>query len=223
MSADRPGPLPTGHVGWARPASGPPDVVVHGDDADVAAAVAGRRRPLLRFEPTERSDLARTVGLVPGRVAGHEAPMDLLALADGRVAVSTCVLGTPPDRLHRFDRRRALAVSVDGRRLPVARAASVVVATGQFLRGADVSPRGHPGDGRLEVQVYTLRPGERAAMRARLATGAHLPHPRIHQATGREVEIVAREACPLEIDGRPTEPVRRLLVRVEPGAYRLLL
>ena len=36
------------------------------------------------------------------------------------------------------------------------RATTVVVLVGQYLRGADVSPRGHPGDGAAEVQVYAM-------------------------------------------------------------------
>jgi diacylglycerol kinase family enzyme len=208
---------------WGTPASGPPDAVVQGGDADLAAAVVERPGMLVRYEPLGDSDLARTTGLVAGRRTGIEVPMDALVLADGRMALSTVVVGVPPDRLGRFDRRLRIAVTVDGRRQPPARATTVVVATGQYLRGLDLSPRGHPGDGRAEVQLYALRPGERAAARRRLAAGTHLPHPRIHQAVGREVEIVADDPLDLEVDGEPSEPVRRLDVAVEPGAYRLLL
>ena len=69
-----------------------------------------------------------------------------------------------------------------------------MVASGQYLRGADLVPRGHPGDGRVEVQVYAVRRGERAAMRSRLPQGVHLPHPDITQTSGRQVEIRADRA-----------------------------
>ena len=78
----------------------------------------------------------------------------------------------------------------------------MVVATGQWLRGLDLVPRGHPGDGKAEVQVYRLRRPERRAMRRRLATGTHVPHPRIVTRTAVEIEIRAHRALPVEIDGR---------------------
>ena len=48
-------------------------------------------------------------------------------------------------------------IEVDGQPWFAGSATTVVIANGQFLRGADIVPRGHPGDGRLEVQVYELR------------------------------------------------------------------
>ena len=54
--------------------------------------------------------------------------------------------------------RERLLVTVDGRTVHDGPATSVVVANGQFSGTADLAPRGHPGDGRLEVQVYALRP-----------------------------------------------------------------
>ena len=77
----------------------------------------------------------------------------------------------------------------------------MVVATGQFLRGLDVVPRGHPGDGKAEIQVYELERRERRPMRARLASGAHVPHPRIRQRSARTIELRFRPPGPLEVDG----------------------
>jgi diacylglycerol kinase family enzyme len=115
-------------------------------------------------------------------------------------------------------------VLVNGRELATGRATTVVVASGQFFDGLDVVPRGHPGDGRLEVQVYALRRGERRAMRARLPQGVHLPHPHITTSTGRQVEIhVQGGRLPLTIDGVAHEPVADLTVTLIPGALRLML
>ena len=61
-------------------------------------------------------------------------------------------------------------------------------------------------------------------MRARLATGAHLPHPRIRTAH-RPPRSTVRSARPvaLEVDGVARAAVSELLVEVVPAAYRLLI
>ena len=61
---------------------------------------------------------------------------------------------------------------------------TVVIATGQFRHGLDLVPRGHPGDGRAEVQIYAVPGRERRELRVRLATGTHVPHPKITQRPG---------------------------------------
>lgn len=138
--------------------------------------------------------------------------------------MGTVVFGTPPDRLRWGSRSSTVRVAVDGRQFFAGRATTVVVASGEFLRGVDVVPRGHPGDGRLEVQVYDLPRGQRRAMRERLATAEHVPHPRIRQGTGRRVEItLASGIWPFEADGVPRAPASALEVVVLPGALRLLL
>lgn len=210
---------------WGRPASGPPDLEVRGGDPELATWVSGAPGALVRYHPDAASDLGRAVGLADRPGAGDtEVPFDAVRLPDGTVAVNMVVVGTPPDRLTRFSRRRLLTVLVDGEQAFEGRATTVVVASGQFLRGADVVPGGHPGDGRLEVQVYRLRPEERRAMRSRLEYGEHLPHPRILQRAGREVEVrVSGGDLALEVDGAARLPVSSLSTRVVPEAFRLLV
>jgi hypothetical protein len=193
---------------WGEPASGPPDLVVEGTDADLAAAVRAQPGALVRFVPTDDSDVARSIGLTRTSPGAWIVPMDALRV-DGSFALNMLVVGARPNALHRFSPRQATRVAVDGRQVFDGPATTVLVATGQFLEGLDVVPRGHPGDGRAEVQVYALRPGERRAMRARLRTGTHLPHPHITQATGRRIEVGV--------------PNRRVVVEVVPNAYRLLV
>src|SRR5205085_9583042 len=122
-------------------------------------------------------------------------------------------------------RRRAGSVEIEvvGRPWFAGASTTVVLANGQVLRGADIVPRGHPGDGRWEVQVYELRRRERRAMRRRLTTGAHVPHPRIRSRTARRVEIGAPHDWALEVDGVRAEPVRTLMCEVVPAAFRLLV
>jgi hypothetical protein len=212
---------------WGVPTDAEADTTVRGNDGALADALAdldarGHTDPLVRFHP-EDSDLARTVGLgapVTGR-GGIALPLDRI---DGDLgAVNLLVSGVRPDRLRSRHRRRRVVVEVDGRRVHDGPATSVVVANGQFLHGLDLVPRGHPGDGRLEVHVYALRAGERAAMRRRLPAGAHVPHPRIVTTTGRDVTIRWARPTPVEADGRAATTVAQVHARVRAGAYRLLV
>jgi hypothetical protein len=202
-----------------------PDVVVSGDDLALARVVADHPGALVEFRPSAASDVARVVGLRP---AGEPQPadqvaLDALRLPDGGLAVNMVVLGTPPDRTRRFTRPIAVSLDVDGTTVSTARATGIVVATGQFLRGLDVVPRGHPGDGRLEVYVFRLRGSERRAMRARLPQGTHVPHPRITARPGRHVEVVAHRPVALEVDGETRPAVRAFTIDVVEQAYRLLV
>jgi hypothetical protein len=211
---------------WGRPATAPADLVVTGGDHALAGAVARVPGALVRFDPDAGSDLARAVGLAApagAAPAGTELPMDVLALPNGDVVVNMLVVGAPPERLSRSTRAFEATVTLDDRPWFSGPATTVVVAVGQWRRGLDLVPRGHPGDGRAEVQVYALRPGERAAMRLRLAAGGHLPHPRIATRTARTVTIVTNRAVPVDLDGEAGAPAERVEAAVRAGAYRLLV
>jgi hypothetical protein len=212
---------------WERPATGPADWHVSGDDATLAAAVRDHPGARVVFRPDGASDLARALGL-PGAGDGSlELPVDALRIdADGRelFAVNMVVVGVAPDRARWVTRSPGVRVRVDERVAHDGPATAVVVASGQYLRGSDVVPRGHPGDGRAEIQVYAVGRGERAGVRSRLPQGVHLPHPDITQTTGRRVEIRAdRGPLPVEIDGAPAPPAARVTVDVVPGAFVLVV
>ncbi len=212
---------------WERPASGPAEWQVEGDDATLAAAVRDHPGARIEFRPGAGSDLARALGLHTGGGTALELGLDALrVLADDRelFAVNMVVVGAAPDRTGRFTRAPEVRVRVDERVAHDGRATGVVVASGQHLRGADVVPRGHPGDGLIEVQVYAVRRGERAGVRARLPQGVHLPHPDITQTRGRHVEVRAdRGPVPLEVDGVAVPPAALVTVDVVPGAFVLVL
>lgn len=210
---------------WGEPASGPPDLEVHGGDADLAAVVGPHPGALVRFVPDDSSDLARAIGLAAGPApAGVAVPIDALELDGGAHAVNAVVLGSTPGTLHWVTRTVPMRVLVDGREVYAGRATTVVVASGQFLEGDDAVPRGHPGDGRVEVQVYGLHRSERRPMRARLPRGEHVPHPRITAARGKQVEVeVEQGELALTVDRVPAGTVRHLSVAVLPSAVRLLL
>jgi len=209
---------------WGRPTTAAPDLEVAGGDADLAAAVSACGGALVRFRPDGTSDLAGAVGLGPGPSSrGIELPLDLLRLDDGRAGANMVVIGAPPDAVGRFSRRFGANVRVDDKPLFHGPCTTIVIATGQFRRGLDLVPRGHPGDGRAEVQVYCVRARERPELRARLATGTHVPHPGITQRSGARIDVTADRRVALEVDGRPESATDLVRIRVEPNAYRLLL
>ena len=197
---------------------------VAGDDTDLAAVAMSNRGVLVRFRPSPRSDLARALGLGPASTGATEVAIDALEVEPDGGAVNAVVLGPPPDRLRWSARASDITVRVDGRPWFRGRATTVVVASGQFLRGADVVPRGHPGDGWAEVQVYALARRARRPMRRRLPTGTHVPHPGIRAGRARRVEVeVAGRGLPVEVDGRPRGRTSRLGVTLVPAAIRLLV
>ena len=217
---------------WGRPTDATADLECHGDDQALAALITAKqgtdpeRGRLVRFFPAG-SDLARAVGLVDVRddrpVRGIELPIDAIS-SDLGVAMNCVILGVLPTRLRPYHRRRPVRVCVDGRELFSGPATTVVIANGQFVAGADLVPRGHPGDGRLEVQVYALAPGERGPMRRRLPTGSHLPHPHILATSGRVIEVDSlNRPWPVTLDRRSGRAETRLGVSILPGALRLLI
>ncbi len=215
---------------WGTDASGPADLEVRGDDAALAAATAVSPGARIRFLPAPNSDLARALGLATnGGLANGEdrlLPVDALRIvSDDRegLAVNAVVLGTPPGRLRRWTRRHAVEVVVDARPWRTSAVTTVLIANGEFLDGLDAVPRGHPGDGRAEVQLYTLAPSQRAGMRRRIVTGTHVPHPGIDARTARRVEVRAGRPLAVTVDGHAWAPSRNLTVEVLPGAVQLVV
>jgi diacylglycerol kinase family enzyme len=220
---------------WGRPAGGPPDLEVTGDDAALARAVEHARKrggsaPLVRFRP-EASSFARAVGLPPGAApatAGLALPVDALDVEAGehygrRLAVNGVVLGVPPDRLRGRHALVPVAVTCDGRPLAPAEATTVAVLNGQFLDDLDVAPRGHPGDGRAEVVVLAVTARDRKAMRQRMARGDHLPHPGITVQSARRVRVEWASEQSIEVDGHPVGRRRVVEIAVLAQAFELLV
>jgi hypothetical protein len=216
---------------WGAPARGPADIEVTGGDADLAAAVADRPGLLVRFRPAATSDLAGAVGLGGEGAPGFEVALDLLRVEHSEhveqrgaeTAVNMVVIGTPPDRVRRSTRRFRANVRIDDQPVFDGPCTTVVVAIGQFRAGLDVVPRGHPGDGRAEIQVYAVAGPDRRVLRRRLATGTHVPHPGITQRTGRLITVRTGRSVALEVDGRARPATDLVELTVVPAAYRLLL
>jgi len=215
---------------WGEPLDPSDEVVdVHPGGIDMAIAIAAGAHPgaVLRFRPvTGACDFAQAIGLTRESAGARTTvlPCDLMEAGPGLFVINAVVLGPRPDWLRWWHRTHPVTVEVDGRPVGPDRATTVVIANGQFVRGTNLSPRGHPGDGRVEVQVYALRPGERRAMRARLATGEHVPHPRITLASGRRVVVRWGDGPrPADVDGREISSRDGFTVDVRPGAARVLI
>ncbi len=216
---------------WERPAAGPATWHVEGDDAALAAAVRDQPGARVGFRPDPRSDLARALGVHTAPSGPAEGTLELAVdalrvTADERelFAVNMVVVGTAPDRTGWLTGAPDLRVEVDGRVAHDGPATTVVIANGQYLRGNDVVPRGHPGDGRAEVQVYSVARGQRSGVRTRLPQGVHLPHPDITQTTGRRIVVVA-DARPVavEVDGVPGPSATRIAVEIVPEAFLIVV
>ena len=231
---------------WGEPSAGPADVAVDGDDAALAAAVSAHPPGVrLAWHPTPAADFARAVG-VTGRSDGatRDLPCDAMVVVAGvpsgegsgpdgdrpQLAVNMAIFGFRPDQVRWSSPSHHLRVVVDGRVVHDGPTTGVVVANGQFLAGADLVPRGHPGDGRLEVQVYAVPRRQRREMRERLAVGTHVPHPGIRQTTGRIVDVAlagtgprAPEREQLAIDGTAPVWAARLHVEVRERAFALVV
>ncbi len=208
---------------WERAASGPATATGAGGDTDLARLVAAHPGGRLAFRPDADCDLARAVGLRLDSPGAVELPMDALDLGDAGLAVNAVVIGRRPDRLRRLDRPRLVTVHVDDRAVFDGAASSVVLANGQFWRGVDLVPRGHPGDGRLEVQVYAPEAGERAAVSRQVRAGTHLPHPRIVTTSGHRAEVRVDVPVPVEVDGHSGPKRAGVTATVREDAYLLLV
>ena len=191
---------------WGCAAALPDDGVVVTTDAEAAEALEDARRlgrplPVLGLLG---GDLCRTLGGTGdrGRLTSAQAmtfPVDLgEILVDGRI--------------HLF-----VAHVTAGARL------RFVAMNAQWLGEWNVSPRGHPNDGRLDVFESALSRLDWWQVRRRLPQGAHLPHPRIEERHVPAVQVAFPSALPVHIDGRHLGAAHNLSVRVAPDALRVVV
>jgi len=211
---------------WERPVAAGivPDLVVTGDDRALVDALEPWRDgvPLVAWTP-RASAFAGSIGLgADGPSRSLEVACDLVVMAGAeRPALNAVVFGKFP--AGRFTRDATITCTVDGREVFSGRATNVIVGNGQFVAGADLFPRGHPGDGRAEVLVIGVPKAQRAAFRERLASGDATRHADVHRASGADVQIAADRPLDVFLDGVKAPGVRAAEIHVRPGAFRLLL
>jgi hypothetical protein len=189
---------------WGRRVVTPRDIVDVDTDAGLVAALAAADG---RSVVVHGGDLRRTVGAASADASGHalELPVDLIKVTTD------------------FGERRACAHVVARNRLRRGRwwrGKVVVVMNAQFLGGRHIAPRGHPNDGRLELQecdaALPLR--ARLAAQGRLRDGAHVPHPMIATRSVRAATWKFEHPMEVLIDGQRAGVSRTLGVAVEPDA-----
>lgn len=182
------------------------------------------------------TDAAARAAIVEARAAGR--PLPRLGLLGGDLA-RTLGGGRPgadPDRLPSSGTLATVDLGVavlDGHRHPFVahlvarrswwRGRVVAVMNAQFIGSWDVAPRGHPGDGRLDVLDGDLQLGERWKARSRLTTGTHLPHPGIHQIRRATWSTTFDRPTPIRLDGEVVATARHVEVEVEPDTLHVVV
>ena len=96
----------------------------------------------------------------------------------------------------------------------------VAAMNAQCIGRWDVAPRSHPGDGLLDVVDVSssMGLGDRLKARRRLATGGHVPHPRIATRRVAAVQVDLSPRPTVWLDGESVGPAAALSVRLEPDA-----
>jgi hypothetical protein len=196
---------------WAEPGSLSPDEVTVASNAELSAWLATRRD---KAEGIGRvgvvgGDLARTVGIGPAndprRPWSDDArtySADLCeALVDGRRCAFACHLVASAPRSWRRGRR------------------FTVIANTPWWGAYNVAPKAHPNDGLLDVVEFDLGAREWRPVRARLASGSFLPHPRIRMRRDSAYSVEWSEPRSIVIDDVAIGRARRIAVRVQPDAW----
>ncbi len=187
---------------WGEEVPRPEHIAVASSDAELAAMVASDAGAVMA---TSGGDVHAALGRPSGRGAtAQRLPMDLLRLT--------------------WEGGSALAVAHAVLRATWWRGTVVAVMNVERLGTWDVAPRAHPNDGRADVvtvaRSMSLR--TRLAVRRRLPTGTHLPHPQIEVRRSAEGAVTLEDEADLWVDGVRQGRCRQLTFVVEPDAYSLV-
>jgi YegS/Rv2252/BmrU family lipid kinase len=99
-------------------------------------------------------------------------------------------------------RRSVMRVRGDRKEIE-ARATNVVVGNGQFQRDVKLSPRSWPGDGILDVLIFTGPRSDAFTLLPKMFYGEHVPHPNIAEYRARTVSVESDRRLPVQVDGLP--------------------
>lgn len=195
---------------WGRQVPRPDDLVVAHSDHDLSRLLAQQlRQPIA----VAGGDLARTLGTRGNdrRSTMNEFPIDLIEVRLGAqsarpsellVACAHVIARSPWRRGHWW-------------RGPI-----LAVMNAEFIGDWDVAPRGHPNDGRAEVfeVAASMSVRDRLGARRRLATGTHVPHPRIASRSVRTAAWDFPRPLDVIVDGQPVGRTSSLAITVRPDA-----
>ncbi len=191
---------------WGRAAPTPPDRTVLTSERAVHEWVVSQRR---RGEPVRPfglggGDLARTVAGGPHVAETAECtmiPLDLLRLdCSGETTWSTS---------HVVCRRSWWTGEV------------VLAMTAEYFGDADVAPRSHPNDGKVDVLRVDPAMSARTRWQAlrRAGSGSHLPHPQLSITQRASAELRLARPLVVWVDGIRWITTDHLVLTVEPDAY----
>ena len=93
---------------------------------------------------------------------------------------------------------------------------TVVVMNAAFVGRANLGPRAHPNDGRLDVTEGSLPRGSRREGLRRSLSGTHVPHPGLSERRVSELTIDAVDGLRWWLDGVRMPPASRLVVTCRP-------
>lgn len=100
---------------------------------------------------------------------------------------------------------------------------TVAVMNAAFVGDANLGPRAHPNDGRLDVTDGELSWGDRRRAASRAPAGAHVPHPALRERRVRELALDEGSLFHLRADGRDLGPARRVVLRCVPDAVTIVV
>jgi diacylglycerol kinase (ATP) len=101
------------------------------------------------------------------------------------------------------------------------KANTIVLANGQYFGfNMNVAPRASPGDGLLDVQVFTGPKTSALILLPKVTRGSHLAHPLVTRFRSAAVSVATHRPWPIEVDGDylGETPLR---VYLEPRALRV--
>lgn len=183
--------------------------------------------PLPAGSPVVSTDAELRAIVIDRRARGREIPVvglaggDLCRTLGGRG--DRARLGGPEARTFPVDLGVVVADGVESyfvAHLVVGRVfgGGTVVMQAQWLGDADLGPRSHPGDGRLDVTTGDLPIAQRRLARRRARTGTHLPHPGLRHEQVERLVIESTRPRPVLVDGVSLGRRRRIEVTIEPDA-----
>ncbi len=191
---------------WGEAARLPPEGVVVASDGEARRAVEQSR---------SRRERLPVLGLVGGdlwRTLGGSGPGDPARLRSAEAMTFTIDLGEVlvDGRLHLFV-AHLVAHSRTWRR-------AFVAMNAQWRGEWDLGPRSHPNDGLLDTYDARLAWSDLWKVRARLPSGAHLPHPGIKERRVGALQIDFDRLVTVELDGVSIGKAQALSIRLEPDA-----
>lgn len=190
----------------------------------------GAPGPLADDGPIVASDRAAARLLAEARRAGD--PLPTIGLVGGDLA-RTCGSRGDRDRLRTEDARHLPVdwievIADDEEHLAVAHVVLrrswwfgpvVAAMNAQYLGPYDVAPRGHPNDGLLDVVDGDPAPTVRPAIRARLRSGTHVPHPDLRVRRVAEATFDFPRPVTVRVDGVRVGSARHVELRLRPDAW----